>query len=64
MVLINGRWYPKKHPERDTLSSGKRGYAKKLAERRALLAQGIDPDTLKIVRINPKKACRERGDRL
>lgn len=64
MELINGRYYPPKHSGRDTLSSGKRGHARQLERRRALLAAGIDPDATNPPRIDPKEACPERGDSL
>ena len=64
MTLINGTWYPPKHPDRDTLSSGKRGVARRLEQREELIAAGIDPDATDPGRINQRKACPSRGDML
>ena len=49
---------------RDTLSSGKRGYRRMLAERAEMINRGEDPDAINLSQVNMRKACPLRGDSL
>lgn len=72
MVLINGRWCPKKHPNRDTLSSGKKGYAARAAWERRVGYRYWKPIHLWWITNRPRlfscfrteKSCLVRGDSL
>ena len=72
MVLIGRRRHPRKHPERDTLSAGKRGHRARVAWERRVGYRYWKPVYLWWIVLRPKlfarfqtkKACPVRGDAL